>query len=222
MRRPRPVVPGVALALVGALCADRSDADQSGYYVGGGVGGAAAHIDTGSVSAAAGGEAGDAVGPLTEVDSDLSHVTYDAIVGYRFSPRLALELQYLWLGDTSVRAVADGDATVDGRWRVKGPAVAVIAGWPISSRWDVYGRAGAMFAETDATLVHDDGSGSDPQRVKARETTTELHWGAGFAYHASSQWTFRLEYQQVSNVGEAERTGELDVERYTLGWVYHY
>jgi opacity protein-like surface antigen len=182
-----------------------------------------AGIDTGSVAGAIGTPADEPVGPLGDINSNRSDPTYDALVGYRFSPHFAIELQYLWLGDVSMTAdAAPEEGSVDGRWRFKGPAVSALAGWPISTRWDVYARAGAMFTETDATLVHAAAPDAEPQRIKQRETTTELVWGAGFAYHATPQWTLRLEYQQVPNAGEADRTGEMGVERFTFGWVYHY
>jgi opacity protein-like surface antigen len=180
-------------------------------------------IDTGSVAGAIGTPADEPVGPLSEDSENRSDPTYDALVGYRFSPHYALELQYLWLGDVSMAAdAATEGGSVDGRWRFKGPAVSALAGWPISSRWDCYARVGAMFTETDATLVYAAATDAEPQRIKQRETTTELVWGAGFAYHATPQWTVRLEYQQVPNAGDTERTGETDIERFTLGWVYHY
>jgi opacity protein-like surface antigen len=84
----------------------------------------------------------------------------------------------------------------------------------------VVGRAGALWVEMDATLQWQ--GGSPDERAKIRETTTELIWGIGAAYHASSQWTLRLEYQQVPDVGDSARSGELDIERYTLNWVYSY
>jgi opacity protein-like surface antigen len=210
------------LALSGAIYAAAVAAEPAGYYVGGGFGAMGSDIDTGSLAGAIETPAGEPVGPLSAITSDRSDLTYDALVGYRFSTRYAIELQYLWLGDVSMHAEAGRqDGGVDARWRLKGPSVSAIAGWPISPRWDVYMRAGAMFAETDATIVYA-ASGDEPQRIKARETTTELVWGAGFAYNATPQWTVRLEYQQVPNAGDPGRTGELDVERITLGWVCHY
>ena len=211
------------LALSVAIDAAAVAAEPAGYYVGGGFGAMGSDVDPGSVTGAVDTPPAEPIGPLSAITSDRSDLTYDAMVGYRFSARYAIELQYLWLGDVSMHADAGQQGGgLDARWRLKGPSVSAVAGWPISSRWDVYARAGAMFAETDATLVYTAASGDEPQRIKARETTTELVWGAGFAYHATPQWTVRLEYQQVPNAGDAGRTGELDVERITLGWVCHY
>ena len=207
----------------------RCDADSVGYYVGGDVGMGKAEISTSNLSAAFA-AAFDGL-PLAPVyrptRSNRDDLTYGALVGYRFSPYLALEAQYLWLGEYTLAAqgdVTDGeviavsDATAS--WHVKGPAASVLGSWPVSSRWDLYARVGALWAQTDATFTVEDSIVSS--RAKAKETTTELLWGIGASYHPTRQWALRFEYQQVPNAGERNRTGEIDIERYTLGWIYSY
>jgi opacity protein-like surface antigen len=217
-----------ALASGASGWAPRCDADP-GYYVGGDVGIGKADIVTSNLNTAfAAAFDGLEFDPVyRQTGSDRDDLTYGAIVGYRFSPYLALELQYLWLGEYSMAGegtVSDGEITAVSRatasWHVKGPAASVLASWPVSSRWDLFGRAGAVWAQTDATFTVEDFIVSE--RAKAKETTTELLWGIGAAYHPTRQWTLRFEYQQVPDVGEQGRTGEIDVERYTFGWVYSY
>jgi opacity protein-like surface antigen len=219
----------VAALVVGAWgWSSPCDADNVGYYVGGDVGIGKAAVQPSDLRAAfAAAFGGLQLAPtyrLTGADRD--DLTYGAIVGYRFSPYLALEAQYLWLGEYSLAAQgvtskleAPSHTTAD--WRVKGPAVSALGSWPVSSRWDLYGRLGALWAQTDATFTLEQ-LFVVSERAKAKETTTELLWGIGAAYHPAKQWTLRFEYQQVPDVGERGRTGEIDIERYTLGWVYSY
>ena len=227
--RLRAAIMVIVLASGASGWAPRVDADPVGYYVGGDVGIGKADIETSNLNDAfAAAFDGLQFDPAYQpTGSDRGDLTYGAIVGYRFSPYLALEAQYLWLGDYSLVAegtVTDGEvigvshATVS--WHVKGPAASVLGSWPVSSRWDLYGRAGALWAQTDATFTVEDFIVSE--RAKVKETTTELLWGIGAAYHPTPQWTLRFEYQQVPDAGEHGRTGEIDIERYTLGWVYSY
>jgi opacity protein-like surface antigen len=217
------------IALAGGALgwASRCAADSVGYYVGGDVGIGKADIATSNLDAAfAAAFDGLQLAPTYRATgSDRDDLTYGALVGYRFSPYLALEAQYLWLGEYSLAAEgvtskfeAASHATAD--WHVKGPAASVLGSWPVSSRWDLYGRLGALWAQTDATFTVEqlDVAG----RAKAKETTTELLWGIGAAYHPTRQWALRFEYQRVPNAGERDRTGEIDIERYTLGWIYSY
>jgi opacity protein-like surface antigen len=200
-----------------------------GYYVGGDVGMGKADVATSSVKAAfAAAFDGVQLAPAYRpTGSDRDDLTYGAIVGYQFSPYLALEAQYFWLGEyalasegTVTHGGIDGASRATADWHVKGPAVSALGSWPVSSRWDLYVRLGAFWAQTDATFTVEDSLVSE--RTKARETTTELLWGIGAAYHPVRQWTLRFEYQKVPDVGERVRTGEIDIERYTFGWVYSY
>ena len=229
MRRLRAGILTTGLAATILVLPLPSNADRAGYYVGGDVGLGKADIGTGELHGAlqTAFDAAEADLTLRPTSANRDDLVYGALVGYRFSEFLAFEAQYLWLGEYALTAdvvatkggnTADGE--VAGRWHVKGPALSVVGSWPLSSRWDIYGRAGALWAEMDATLQWQ--GGSPDERAKIRETTTELIWGIGAAYHASPQWTVRLEYQQVPDVGDSARSGELDIERYTLVWVYSY
>ena len=90
--------------------------------------------------------------------------------------------------------VSDGEiigvSQATASWHVKGPAAWGLRSWPVSSHWDLYGRAGAVWAQTDATFTVEDFIVSE--RAKAKETTTELLWGIGAAYHPNRQWTLRF------------------------------
>jgi opacity protein-like surface antigen len=219
----------MVIALAGGAWgwAPRSAADSVGYYVGGDVGIGKADIATSNLSAAfAAAFDGLQLAPVYQpTGSDRDDLTYGALVGYRFSPYLAVEAQYLWLGEYSLAAEgltsnfeAPSHTTAD--WHVKGPAASVLGSWPVSSRWDIYGRLGALWAQTDATFTVEQLDVAE--RAKAKETSTELLWGIGASYHPTRQWALRFEYQQVPDVGERGRTGEIDIERYTLGWIYSY
>jgi opacity protein-like surface antigen len=204
-----------------------SNADRVGYYVGGDAGNATAEVPGGLPAAlptAFDGVAADLTFHPTTADRE--EFTYGACVGYRYSAYLAVEAQYVWLGEYALAAdvvATDGGDSIGqaaASWHAKGPAVSVLGSWPLASRWDVYARAGALWAEMDATLQLQGVPSAG--RTKARTTTTELIWGIGAAYQATPQWTVRVEYQQVPDLGDGPRSGEFDVERYTLGWVYSY
>jgi opacity protein-like surface antigen len=224
MRLLRMAVAGSLLA-AGSLQA----AETSGFYVGFDVGMSRADIDKREIDRALVG-AFESVGLIVlDGDSRLEEAdgTYGLIAGYRIGPYLALEAQYLWLGEPHYRAegtITDGvfvaPAKAEVEWDSKGAALSALGIWPLARQWELFARAGAYFAETSTTVsLSIDGLQA---RERLSKSTTELLWGVGGTYIAGANWSVRLEYQQVPDLGDEDRTGETDVERLNLAWLYRF
>jgi opacity protein-like surface antigen len=101
-----------------------------------------------------------------------------------------------------------------------GAAVSVLGILPIwNSGWDVYGRAGLYFSNGDGTVRLSSDNVSDSFSDSAN--SEEFLWGLGAGY-SSGPWTLRLEYQQYMDVGDDDTTGEVDIDRITIGAIYHF
>ncbi len=60
-----------------------------------------------------------------------------------------------------------------------------------------------------------------PPPAEDSDNTQEFYWGLGAGY-TQAHWTLRLEWQQYMDVGDEDTTGEVDIDRITIGAVYHF
>lgn len=217
-----------ALAGLAALLSSPADAADRGFYFGFDLGQYAYDIDQRGLDrdlVDALGEIGlDVVDGRSETSED--GFTYGITFGYQILRFLAVEAQYVDLGDAEYKAsmVATdglGTANVDAQFTAEssGPAVSVLGILPLMHGWEVYGRAGVYFANSDASgRLSLDGFS---ERVADSSNTQEFLWGAGVGY-SSGDWTVRLDYQQYTDVGDDDTFGDVSVDRIVLGAVYRY
>jgi len=180
-----------------------------------------------------------AVGEIAEIDLaydidsskvDDSDTAFSFFVGYRFMPYLAVEGAWLDVGEAkynstgviTVDGIAAGNAETALNWNSSGPVLSALAIWPISEQWEVFGRLGAYFADTeiDVTLVAPDEDVADS--VSESESTTEFIWGLGVDFIFLENFAARLEYSMIPDVGDKNTTGEADADLISLGLLYKF
>jgi OOP family OmpA-OmpF porin len=130
--------------------------------------------------------------PSTAGGWDEDDTAYKFFVGYRMNKFLALELDYINLGEPS-GAVVPGfnvDASVDGF------APYVVGTLPLGQWFEVYGRVGYYFY--DATLgVENEVDG----RVQFDEESEDLVYGAGIGANIGERMNIRFEYERFDLQG---------------------
>jgi hypothetical protein len=158
-------------------------------------------------------------------DSDIG---YTAAFGYRFSRYVAAELGLAQYGETSsiVRGEIDqGDgfvpANVKLSFAVGGPIFSVIGILPIGDKFEIYGRAGLLFASAERDLAARVG-GQNAGRGSAKGDSTEVVFGAGLSYHINQIYTIRLEQQRLTEVGQEDRSGTEDIDYTALGLIVRF
>jgi OOP family OmpA-OmpF porin len=146
---------------------------------------------------------------------------YNFVVGYRLFPWLAVEGGYMDMGKVSHRIVSDGtqfDAPANANLSINakssGITVSALGILPLSYRWEVYGRAGAVFATNRLSLFITDSLGQGSGQTSGSKTNFLA--GAGVSMSLAEVYGVRLEYQRIFAV-EAEQIGEGDVDFLTLG-----
>jgi opacity protein-like surface antigen len=210
-------------ALAGAGIASSAHAAQIGFYIGGqyGQGSKESSIQDFDVFAQ---QNYDQFGFTVESGTstlDDSDAGYGFIAGYRFTPHLAVEGGYLDLGNLKYRSRVNGNiggVPSDGAFNVdsetSGIAVSALGVWPLSYRWEVYGRGGVLFASNTASLFYADIQG--PARGEFSENSIDALVGVGTSLTFLEIYDFRLEYQRVFDAGD-EATAEGDVDMVSLG-----
>jgi hypothetical protein len=218
----------IALGLGMAMASMTAAADESrGFYFGidGGIG--SADINKSELDRSLQASLVDAgldvvVGNSNLDDRDFS---YGAFIGYRFLPYLAAEVSYLGLGTSKYDADVTGPDLVEpvavtGKFLSDGPALSVLGIWPIGRSWDLYARGGIFFASTTFDVR---ASTTDLSiRDSSARNTQEFLWGIGAGYHVDTHWAVRLDFQEITNVGDPDVTGEANVDRLAFGFVYSF
>jgi OmpA-OmpF porin, OOP family len=200
-------------------------AAEAGFYFGAGAGQAKydvsqEELDDIFISAfeAAGANVLDGASELDDADT-----AFGVIAGYRFNPYFAVEATYFDLGtaDYDGEALVDlpgplGLAVFEGGITLEstGPAVSALAIWPVAEEFDLYARVGLFFSDTEAKIALEDESdtlsGSDE----------DVWYGVGGAWNLGEQWSVRLDYQRLQDVGNEDETGEGNVDTWSLGILF--
>jgi opacity protein-like surface antigen len=192
-------------------------ADAPGFYIGADVAYVEPTVDM-SDGINFGGMSG-VVHVLPEsVRFDDSMLGWNASIGYRINRYLSAELAYLDFGATDVEetfdlpdSVGSGEFTLDFKLRVAGPMVSVIGALPLAERLEAYGRAGVLWGRQEVRLT--------PQFSL---NDAEEQWGLGLGLRArlGSGWSARLEYQRFEDIDGTELSGDLRLEKLSLGVTY--
>jgi OmpA-like transmembrane domain len=161
--------------------------------------------------------------PLSTVATfDAKDSAYGFVVGYRLAENLALEGGYMDLGNVVYRDRSDGvfDNTSPESWAQNvdtgssGIALSALGILPLSYRWEVYGRAGLLLANSTETVFITDNIGSE--RLRGSKSTADLIGGIGISCSVVDIYNLRLEFQRVFDAGDSETLDESDADLLTL------
>jgi OOP family OmpA-OmpF porin len=169
------IAAAVAAVSVAAAAPAAYAAEDAGWYLGGGVGQFNAQIDDVD-------QVDDAIDGWDEDDT-----AYKFFVGYRMNKFLALELDYINLGEPS-GAVVPGfnvDASVDGF------APYVVGTIPLGRYFELNGRVGYYFY--DANMRQESAANG---RVQFDEESNALAWGAGIGANIGEKFNVKFEYER--------------------------
>ena len=160
-------------------------------------------------------------------DSDIG---YTAAFGYRFNRYLAAELGLAQYGETASKVRGEIDqlqgqgfvpASVKISFAVGGPMFSAIGILPLGEKFELYGRAGLLFASAERELAaRVDGRNAGAGAAKG--DSTEVVFGAGLAWHFNQIYTIRLEQQRLTEVGQEERSGTEDIDYTALGFMVRF
>ena len=231
----KPIVARIlGAAVILAVPVFCSQAAELGFYVGGSYGSGSKTIDKGTYDQFAlgiynafgfvpGSNPGDNV---SSIDTD--NPGYGFVAGYRLNTHLAVEGGYMDLGKFRYEANSNGGfinaddptildpspLTLTANSKTAGFALTALGILPLNYRWELYGRAGVLFASNELTLFLTDGVGS--LKDTDNGSSTHLLAGAGAGFTFAEIYTLRAEYQRVFDAGD-DTVGEGDQDLATVG-----
>jgi opacity protein-like surface antigen len=141
--------------------------------------------------------------------------------GYRFNRYLAVEASYVNLGTleathrlSTLSSPGGGTLTFQRELETTGPALAAFGILPLTESWELYVRAGILFADSELTTRF---NGSARSTSFDSEPTT---LGAGAQFDWADHWSARLEFQRSFDVGGDDVASEADVDGVSLSFLY--
>lgn len=156
---------------------------------------------------------------ITESSLDEEDTSFGVVVGYRFNDFFGLEAGYVDLGaaEYSAEGVLDIGGTAFGfdastSFESSGPTVAAVGMLPVSESFDLYGKLGIFFADTEISVDVEGESDS------VSSTSEDTFVGAGLAWRVGENWSLHFEFTRYMDVGDEDETGEGDIDQLALGF----
>ena len=154
---------------------------------------------------------------------DAKDSAYGFVVGWRLTEHIALEGGYMDLGDVAYKDRSTGlrnNTPPTQNWQqnietsTSGIALSALAILPLSYRWEVYARGGALISNSEESVFITDGVGSD--KLRATKSGFNPVAAAGVSFSLAEIYNIRLEYGRVFDVGDDELVEKADVDMATL------
>lgn len=145
---------------------------------------------------------------------------YRAFAGWQFSRNLAVEVAYTNLGKVS----ATLPGTFDENVQAQVGEMTVVALWPISDRFDLYGKAGAYYGKSSSDITV---NGVEQKTNQSRGNAT---FGAGLQWFFTEKLALRADMQRYMKITTAQQdptTGtiistDFNYNAYTLGLLFKF
>jgi hypothetical protein len=214
------------LLLLSASGAARSA--EPGFYVGASIGKTQQDVEKGDGMVVSIGSPSPLAGVIFQVYPDSIRVESDkwgwsAALGYRLNRYFSAELSYMDLGRADVSekysvpapfGISLVDLTRTFSSNVEGPAVSVLGSLPLAGGFDLFLRAGVLFADQEIEQRFSGGSNHMTFGSKV------LIGGAGGQWTFASRWTARLEYLRTGALDANITSGEADLEQFALSVLF--
>jgi Outer membrane protein beta-barrel domain len=159
----------------------------------------------------------------TSADSPMSG--WSARLGYRVNRIVAAEIAYTDFGSIDIREThvigpfpflgIDQFVTYsDIEAKVTGPSVNVLGILPLGDGFEVFGRAGLLFADKTSARIG----------VGNADSIGEELWviGGGVDFRIARQWSGRIAYESVDGLPRDGRMGPMRLERFVFGLSYEF
>ncbi len=192
-------------------------AQNTGWYIGGGLGGTNADFVNSDFT-------GFATGTRTADDDDVGTRFFG---GYRITRNLAVEGGLAFLGSYRQRYNNGGQIAVYD-YNASALTVALAGNLPLAGGLSFNGRFGVAFTAAEMRLRRDDGNATtifcpDSWWYSACSSqSTNLYWGLGAQLDVTPRWGIRLDYDNYGEVGEEFETGRADIEAWSLNVLYRF
>ena len=168
-------------------------------------------------------DAGAEQAELTGSTLDDTDIVFGGLVGYSFTPHVALEVGFLDLGqadsNTTVNVVmgpATTPVSVTNWFSTSGPTLALVGSLPMAERFQVFGRGGLYFSDTRIKTTLATAGMTNAEGDKASDI--DLFVGIGGGWRINQSYELRIDYQRFLDAG---RDVKSDVDLISASLLFH-
>jgi len=190
-------------------------AQQQGFYAGVSLGQAKVDSDASNLTSDLG-----TIG-VTNISSsqDDTDTAWKIFGGYQFNPYLGVEGGYADFGkyNATVNGIYRG-TTINASGDVDSYAIFadVVGHLPMmDNALSIFGKAGVAYTRTKLNASASGGGISASASASDSEFVPKL--GLGVRYNFTKQFGIRAEYERYFNIGDKDKTGESDVDMWSIG-----
>jgi OmpA-OmpF porin, OOP family len=158
--------------------------------------------------------------PVLSSSQDRSDSAYKLQVGYQFNENFAIEGGYVDLGQLEYKADFGSSVFAKEEASAKGLNIAALLTLPVNAGFSLFVKAGIINAEVKEKIAVIAPSFYEAESEKARNV--KPNFGIGVAYNFYQGFSARLEAERFSKLGDDDKTGEFDVDFYSLGLSYKF
>jgi OOP family OmpA-OmpF porin len=196
-------------------------ADDSGWYVGLGVGRSDARRTT---SWGGQTDASLLANGITSSTVVSSHDTaWKLFAGYRFNENFAAEGGYTRIGRFAGTSVisAPAAATAPGTWDANALSAAIVGIAPIAKQFSAFGKLGLAYSRLSVSVAAP-GAGGTTVLVNPNNARLQALVGAGLTYDVTKQFSVRTEWERFNNVGDGSTTGQTAIDVFSLSGQFRF
>jgi OOP family OmpA-OmpF porin len=136
-------------------------------------------------------------------DADLG---FTGALGVQLNRSWAIEVNFIQLGKFSYK-YTQGANTQEDIYEVSGWGVSLLPTIPVTRNFSLFGRLGAMAAQTRTTIKNPASAGFDGSITAIQENVTTFLSGFGAQYFVNRDLGIRVEYQNLGKVGTGGACG---------------
>ena len=200
------------LYIVCALIAIPAEADQTGWFLGMSLGKSGPSFESTPIQSVP-----------TREDRDSGYKLWG---GYKFNRNFGAEVSYMESGKVSLSGSADIPCTgavcpaapqlaYSQFIRSKGVQLVGTGSLPVTQKFGLFGKFGAIHADTESQCTVGSFSCSSSGR------NTDITYGLGLSYEMAKNFSVRSEWERM-RLGDKARYGENDVNFFTIGAGYKF
>lgn len=142
--------------------------------------------------------------------------------GYQFNKYWGAEASYVDFGqaEVDVTATTPTAGTLSSKKQAHGFVFAGTGTYPFNDQWSGFLRLGGIVGHVQNKTA---GTGSLAGFAGTQTSTDwKVTWGVGVNWKLTDNWVVRADWDQFSSLGNQAKTGENDVNLFSIGVVYHF
>ena len=218
MNLARIALAAAALAAIGF--AGPAAAQNSGWYIGGGIGESSASFESADF-------AGLTNAPFSGTDSSTTGAKIFG--GYSLSPNVGVEFGYAAIGRFKLRYGSAGGANASFNYDASALTVGVVGTLPLgSSGVSLMARGGAAFTLTQLSFASSQGGVHPTQYCSTSygdscvSTKVNLSWGASAQFNVNPRWGLRVDYDDYGKAGDEFETGRASLDMWSMNVLFRF